>query len=173
MANVTTTGLAAFEVGEIAVDGGIATTWASLGLIAEGTASFNQADGTKTQFYAEQVDLAVFETTKPGDATFNFSLGFADLTQIQKVMGGTITGTGDSLKWAAPAQIPVILTSIRIVPTNGWVLNICKCSISAKISGGFSKTDNMKIECIGTILNPDKAGEPAYSFTTLAAYNAE
>lgn len=173
MANVTTTGLAAFEVGAIESDGGISLSFASLGLIAEGSASFNQADGTSTKFYAEQLDLAVFESNKPGDASFNFSLGFADLTQIQKVMGGTITGSGDTLKWAAPAQIPVILTSIRIVPTNGFVLNICKASISAKIVGGFSKTDNMKIEVVATILAPDKVSEPAYSFTTLAAYNAE
>jgi hypothetical protein len=170
MANVTTTGLAAFEIGDIESDGGIATTWTSLGLIAEGSASFNQADGTKTQFFAEQLDLPVFETVKQGEQSFNFSLGFADFTQIQKVMGGTISGSGINQKWSAPAQIPVIHSSIRIVPTSGLVLNICKASFSAKISGGFSKTDNMKIEVVATILSPDKAGEPPYSFTTLEAY---
>lgn len=173
MADLVTTGLAKIEIGTIAVDGGIATSWAVIGKTAEESASFTEEDPTTTEFFAEEVDDPIFSSSKQGIRTFNWSLAAADIPQIVTVLGGTTSGSGDSLKWVAPAQIPVIEKSIRVIPTNGHVLFITRAKITAKIDGGFSKTDNMKIAIVGTILTPTKANEPGWGFITIASTEPE
>lgn len=171
MANVTTTGLAAVKMGDIAVDGGMGTTLAVIGYTNKGSVQLNTEDPQLTEFYAEEVDDPIYISKKKGKTTFTFQLGFPDFDQMVAVLGGTKTGSGNTQKWTAPSTYPTIEKSWKVVPTNGLVLNIPRGSIQAKLTGGYMSTDNLKIDVVITVLTPTKANEPPY-FTSLLAGEA-
>jgi len=169
MANVTTTGLVAFQSSAIAVDGGFGTTFTEVGLVNADSVVLDTSDPELTQFFAEQVDDAVYESSRKGTTTLELDLGFADLAQIQKFLGGTITGSGDDAVWNAPLTPPNIELSFKLVPTVGYVLNVVRGKVTAKITGGFIKTDNMKVHLLITFLLPKKAATAPYFFTLVEA----
>lgn len=169
MANVTTTGLAAIEMGAIASDGGMGATLAVIGYTNKGSVQLNTEDGELTEFYAEEVDDPIYVEEKKGKTTVSFQLGFPDFDQMVAVLGGEKSGTGDAMIWKAPVNHPKIEKSWKIVPKTGYVLNIPRGKISAKFTGGYISTDNLKIDVVITVLTPTKANEPPYFKSLLAA----
>lgn len=168
MANLVTRGLAKIEIGAIAVDGGMGTSLAVIGYTAENSVTFSEEDGTTTEFYAEEIDTAIDSVTKAGKRSVNFTLASPDPDQLVAVFGGTTSGTAPNKTWKAPDSIPVIEKSLKITPSKGLVFSFPKVSLAAKFSGGFSKTDTLKVDVIATVLQPDKAGEAKASATPVA-----
>lgn len=168
MANVTTTGLAAVKMGDIAGDGGMGTTLAVIGYTNKGSVQLNTEDPTSTEFYAEEVDDPIYVSKKKGKTTFTFQLGFPDFDQMVAVLGGTKSGTGNAQIWSAPSTVQTIEKSFKIVPTSGYVLNIVRGTIAAKFTGGYMSTDNLKIDVVVTVLTPTKANTASYSTSLLA-----
>ncbi|MDR1585383.1 MAG: hypothetical protein LBS07_04310 [Prevotellaceae bacterium] len=153
-----TIGLSSITIGAIASDGGMGTTLASLGYTFRDTCKLTQEDSQSTEFYAEEVDDPVFIMDVAGKTLFNFSIMNPELTTLQSLLGGTVTGTGDAAKWAAPATIPIIEKSVKITPQQGLAFEIPRMKIVAKINGEFSKKGLLLIEVTGTALVPTKAG---------------
>lgn len=169
MANLITNGMAKLQVAVLAGDGGIGTVWEDFGYVAEESASFTQDDPETTEFFAEQVDDAIFSSTKQGKRQLNFILTAPDEDTFVDTMGGTITGTGDAKQWAAPDQVPVIERSFRVIPTTGLVIWIARASLAAKVDGGLSKTSLLGISVVATLLAPTKVGQKAWGTQTIAS----
>jgi len=167
MANKTTLGLSKIEIGTIANDGGVATTWATIGYTAENTATLVTEDGTTTDIYAEEVSAPIESITTDGKMSFNFSLASPDLTQLSTVFGGSVTGTSPNEVWAAPDSTPTIEKSLKVTPTKGLVLTFPRVSIKAKFSGTFTKNDTLKVEVVCTVLQPTKSGTNKLSATVV------
>jgi len=169
MANVVTTGLTSIKVGDIAGDGGMGTTLAVLGYTNEGSIQFTEEDPTSTEFKAEEVDDPIYISQTKGKTTFSFQLGFPDYDQLVATLGGAKSGSGNAMIWSAPSTMPTIEKSIKIIPKVGYVLNIPRGKITGKPNGGFSKTDQFKVDVTITCLTPTKAGVAPYFKSLLAA----
>ncbi|MDR1348315.1 MAG: hypothetical protein LBJ63_07840 [Prevotellaceae bacterium] len=154
MADLYTIGLAKIEIGDIDPDGGMGTDLEQLGYTNQDSCSFTQEDPETTDFFAEELDDPVVSISRAGKTTFNFSVMNPDVTVLQKLLGGTITGTGDAAIWNAPSTIPVIEQSVKITPKQGLVFSVPRMSILAKINGQFSKTNIFVIDVVGTVLIP-------------------
>ena len=165
--NTYTLGLAQIEIGDIAPDGGMGTTLDILGYTNKDSCSFTQEEPEVTDFFAEEVDDPVVSISKAGAQTFNFSVMDPDVKTLQKFMGGTVTGTGATAKWEAPASIPTIEKSVKITPQRGLVFSIPRMKLDAKLNGQFSKTNIFVIDVVGKVLVPTKSGEPKLSAVKL------
>jgi hypothetical protein len=163
-----TIGLASIEVGDIAADGGMGQSLAQLGLTYQDTCKMTTEDPETTDFYAEEVDDPVFSMSRAGKTTFAFSIMNPELVTLQKLMGGTITGTGDAAKWSPPDTMPIIEQSVRITPQQGLKYEIPRLKIVAKVNAEFSKKALLLVEVVGTVLKPTKAGIKKYEATKVA-----
>ncbi|MDR2009956.1 MAG: hypothetical protein LBQ22_05695 [Bacteroidales bacterium] len=156
--NVYTLGLSKIEVGDIASDGDMGTTLATLGYTYQDTCTMTQDDPETTEHYAEEVDDPVVVLSRAGKTNFNFSVMDADLTTLAALLGGTVTGTGDTAKWNAPDKLPVIEKSVRITPEQGLMFEVPRMKLTSKINATFSKSGIMLIDVVGTVLQPTKTG---------------
>lgn len=158
MAKTYTLGLSSIEMGDMAPDGDMGTTLEVVGQTLTDSCSMTQEDPAVTEFTCEELDDPVISIERAGKTTFNFSVMNPDPTVLQKLLGGEVTGTGNSAVWGAPDVIPVIEKSVKITPKQGLQFSIPRMKISAKINGQFSRSNIFVIEVIGTVLAPTKAG---------------
>jgi hypothetical protein len=163
MANIYTLGLAKIEIGDIAADGGMSTSLSIWGQTLKGTCNVTQEEGDVIEHYAEEQEEPAVSIKKKGKTTMAFSVMNPDTNTMQKFFGGTVTGTGAAAKWKAPSQTPVIEKSIKITPHQGLIWEFPRVSISARINGQFGRDGIFVIEVAGTALQPEKAGESAYT----------
>lgn len=153
-----TRGLQKLEFGPIPDDGGVTTTWSKLGYTRRETFTFNSEDGDTTDFFAEESDTAIDSITVPGKETFEFDLMDYGLETLQKLFGGTVTGTGDNAIYNAPNKIEAKEWSCKITPEKGFVFTYPRVSIMPKLSGSFTKTELLQIHLVCTVLEPTKEG---------------
>ena len=158
-----TVGLAKIEVGAIAVDGGMGTTLAPLGLTEEGSFSINQDDPTETEFAVEELETPIHIQTKAGKIALNFTISDPNEDTLVAVFGGTKTGTGSSAVYEWPMTPVSIEKSIKVTPQQGAGLNIPRAKITAKFASELGRGALLRVEVTGTILQPTKADEPALS----------
>lgn len=165
---LVTLGLSKIEIGAIGEDGAMGTALAALGYTYQDTCKMTQEDPEVTDHYAEEVDDPVVSTTRGGKIKFNFSIMNADLKVLETLLGGTISGTGPTEKWTAPAKLPIIEKSVKITPEQGLQFEIPRMRIDAKINAEFSKKGIMLIEVSGTVLTPTKTGEGKMTASKIA-----
>lgn len=163
MASLINIGIAKIELGEVAVDGGMGTTLAALGYTEEGSATINMDDPTETEFPVEELDTPLYISSKAGKISLAFKVSDPDEDTLVKVFGGTKTGTGTEVVYKYPAQIPAIEQSIKLTPMKGMGLNIPRAKITAKFSSAIGRAALLSVEVTGTILQPTKADEAAFS----------
>lgn len=166
--NVYTLGLSKIEVGDMAADGGMGTTLATLGYTYQDTCTMSQDDPETTEHYAEEVDDPVVVLSRAGKTNFNFSIMDADLNTLKALLGGEVTGTGAAQKWEAPDKIPTIEKSVRITPEQGLKFEIPRMKLTSKINATFSKSGIMLIDVVGTVLQPTKSGTKKMAATKIA-----
>jgi hypothetical protein len=154
-----TRGLSKLEYGDIAGDGGVATSWTEIGLIdADSTAALTQADATETLFMAAQSDQPVDKDVTPGALTLNISLLESSPDKLLTLMGGSVTGSTEANKvWSAPLQAQVIYKSWKITPKKGKIITIVKGQLSSKINFDLQKTGKFVADVSIAVLLPDKA----------------
>ena len=163
MAGLINIGVAKIELGDLAVDGGVATTFAALGYTEEGSAQLNWDDATETEFNVEELDSPLYIATKDGKKSVAFKIANPDEDVLVSLMGGTKTGTGATAVYKYPNSVVDIEKSIKITPKSGMGLILTRCKITAKLSSALGRTSLMGVEVTGTLLQPTKAGEAPLS----------
>lgn len=166
---VYTIGLAKVEVGDMAADGGMGTTLASLGYTYQDTCRMTQEDPETTDHYAEEVDDPVVSISRGGKTLFNFSIMNPDVTVMEELLGGTGTPGVDPAAdtWEAPAKIPVVEKSVSITPEQGLKFDIPRLRMTTKINAEFSKSGILLLEVTGTVMTPLKTGVAKMKATTI------
>lgn len=166
---VYTIGLAKVEVGDMAADGDMGTSLASLGYTYQDTCRMTQEDPETTDHYAEEVDDPVVSISRGGKTLFNFSIMNPDVTVMEELLGGTGTpGTGEAADtWEAPAKIPVVEKSVAITPEQGLKFEIPRLRMTTKINAEFSKKGILLLDVAGTVMTPLKSGIAKMKATTI------
>jgi len=151
-------GVSSIEVGEIAVDGDVSAAFAALGGTYKDTATFEEDDGTDTEHEIEESDDPVEILPGPTKKTITWGIINMDPETLVKVLGGTVTGTGDTAKWNAPRSKPAIYLSVRITDKNGVKVTYPRCFIKAKRTWKVTKTGILQVIIKARVLTPTKDG---------------
>ena len=151
-------GVASIQIGDIAVDGGVATTFASLGVIYKDTASIEQEAGEEIIHDAEELDDPIEIVPVKGKTKIVFGIvDFAPATLV-KVLGGTVTGVAPDTKWNAPDAASAIEKSVKVTSKNGVTFTYPRVSLKARISYKLAKSGIAQVLIEGTVLQPTKSG---------------
>lgn len=158
MAETRTLGLETIEVGDIAIDGGVSSDFAPLGVTYRDTAELTQEDPDITEHYSEENDEPEEVVTSKGKTTISWSIINSDPDTLAEVLGGEVKTVGDKKVWEAPPSGVEIEKSIRITPKRGAVITIPRAKIVAKINYKIARTGIFMVEITATVLTPRKAG---------------
>jgi hypothetical protein len=167
-AKLITLGLTKIEIGDILPDGSMGTTLSQIGYTDKDSCVFSSEDPQETEIEVEEVDDAIDIITKGGKKTLKFTLADPDETALALLMGGEGVATPGAESYTAPATFPIIEQSIKVTPNKGLILSIPRARIVAKWSGNFSKTANLKVEVVATVMTPTKSGLAPFSTTRVA-----
>lgn len=149
-------GVAKIEVSVLAVDGGVGTAFAPLGLTQEGTTKINFADGTTTDLMVEELDTAADSVSQAGEKTIEFVIANPDEDTLVALIGGTKTGTGPTATYTAPATTTVIERSVKITPKKGLGFIFPRVLITARPTSDLGKNTWMGLTVTGKVLAPTK-----------------
>lgn len=147
-------GLSKIEIGTMAADGDVATTFETLGYTDTDSCEITVDDPEETEVTAEEVDDPIYVIRKAGKTSIAFNVLNPSVDVLKKVCGGTATAGSYSL----PDKLPTIEVSVKITPTVGFVVTYPRVSIVGKISGKYAKSEPLKLSVSGTVLTPTKAG---------------
>lgn len=157
MAEIRILGVTKIEIGDIATDGGVATTFSPLGVTYKDTATLEQEDAEAVEHECEESDDPIEMVA--GSKKTTISWGIVDFTPatLVKVLGGSATGTSPNQKWEAPTTSTVIEKSVKITPKKGSVITMPRVSLKARIQYEVGKTGIAKVLITGKVLTPTKA----------------
>jgi hypothetical protein len=169
---VITLGLSKIEVGTIANDGDIASTFEQLGYTYQDSCTMTQDDPEVNEFYAEEEDDPVAAISKGGKINFAFSLMNPSPEALVALMGGTASKSAQTLDdndtWEAPNSITQVEKSVRITPVQGYRIDVPRMKLNAKINAEFKKSGIFLVDVSGTVLVPTKSGVKKIKVTTAA-----
>lgn len=158
MAEIRTLGLETIEVGDIALDGGVSTSFAPLGVTYRETAELTQEDPEVTEHYSEENDEPEEIVTSKGKTTITWSIINSDPETLAGVLGGQVKLVDGNDVWEAPPGGVEIEKSIRVTPKRGARITIPRAKIVAKINYKIARTGIFMVELTATVLTPRKAG---------------
>lgn len=163
--SLPTYGLASISIAAILGDGGIGTSWSTLGYTEQGSCKLVEDDPDETEFIPEEIDTPVASIYKGGKINLEFNIIDPIATTLETLMGGTASGSSPSRVWTSASTKTSVYKSVKIVPTDGYTVTICRAKITAKIDAEFSSKNILKVNVKATVMTPEKAGEPAMTFT--------
>jgi len=152
------TGIFGIKFGDIASDGGIATSFAALGRTREGTLAFNVTDPQTQDITVEEQDDPVMQTeTAKGTTDASWSMVDWENAVMMSIFGGAVVNG----QWQAPDKSPKIEKSLRIEPEAGNAFIYPRVKVTAKVNYDSSgKIFQIDITC--RKLQPEKAGTPSF-----------
>jgi hypothetical protein len=160
-------GLTSVKIGAIAGDGGMGTALTILGNTKPGTMKLTTADGTTTNFNIEEQDDPILTTTTKGVVTLSWSTVNVEADMLQRLFGGTVTGTAPKV-WNAPDKITPVEQSVEVTAASGQVLKIVRASLAPQLNLSFTKTEIGEVAIVATILAPTKAATPTFTLSNAA-----
>ena len=158
-------GLKSLKMGDVASDGGMGTTLEELGGTLEGSATLTTEDGETTSINTEESDFSAIQFNTPGETKVAFDLLDMTPDNIKKVLGGTVTGTGDAAVYSAPVGSVDIEQSLEIVTKNNIKWQFPRVKVFGKLNANISKKDVYKVSVTCVVLKPEKDGVAPYSYT--------
>ena len=164
MAKVFTYGLESVEFGDVATDGGVATSFSSKGLTFKDSFEIASADPDVQEFMSEENDDPEVSISTQGKKIYKFQLMNPGVDELAYFLGGQVIA-GPPKSWEAPDQTPVIEKSVKITPKQGHILTITRGRITAKHSGKYAKTGLAMLDITITVMKPTKAGVPSLTKT--------
>lgn len=156
-----TIGLEAVFIGDIPVDGGVATVFEEVGETARDSASFTSTEVTTTDIFVEESDDPII-STNTGGGTFNVAWTSLDVApeKLVKTLGGTVTGTGANTMWNAPNMVPTIYKSVRMVAPGGYEVTAARVKLNVVVTFNFQRSNPAQITYSGVVMTPTKVGVP-------------
>lgn len=161
-------GLKSLKMGAVAADGGPGTSLTDLGGTLEGTATLTVKDGEKGSVPIEESDLPVYNWSTPGEMEFVFGIYDMSPTNLVRVNGGTVTGTGATETYNGPVNTPDIEQTLEVVTKNNIKWIFPRVKVSTKLNINFTKKDVFKATVTCVVMQPTKADTAPFSYVTVA-----
>lgn len=161
-------GLDYLKLGDIAEDGGMGTSLASIGVTYKDSCELMQEDAEVTDIPCEEYDDPVESIEILGKRTLKWSIMDYTPDTLVKVLGGTVTGAGtevDPKVWNAPTTSPSLEKSIEMKSKSGILFKIPRAKIMAKLNAKIVKNGVALVDITATILTPTKANTAPLSIT--------
>lgn len=159
--------LKSVRLGPVANDGGMGTVLTNLINIVRDTAVLTTADGTKTDFMAEEYDTPFYSYTTQGTKSMAFDVYIDDGSELLRIFGGSYTPatTGSPASWEAPTNINPIEQSAEFTHRDGSKVEIPRLSVSATLEWNFKTNALPIIHVNATVLQPTKDGVASFKYT--------
>lgn len=141
----------------------------TVGYIEKGSFDFGGKEPEATDIEAEQVPDAPVLTLAQKNGTIEPSFNLIQLNyeNLQKVLGGTLTGsTGAYTGWSAPSELIDITGKCTIDLVSGQRITIPNAKVLANLSGKLTLTETAKIAVKLRVLKPTEGGAP-YTITDI------
>ena len=151
-------GVSQILFGDIAQDGGMGSDLAAVGYTNQDSCTVTMDDPDITEFYAEEVDVPVITKSKKGKVTVTLSIMNPDVEVLAEFLGGSADTTNNT--WSNGTTYENIEKSCRIIPDQGFIFDFPRLKIDAKINGSLNNSSLLTLDITGTVLQPEKAGEP-------------
>lgn len=153
------------KIGNIAIDGGLATTLVSPGSPRENTVKVTPSDSSDTDFYKEGDDSAPAITiTKKGVTMIEYDLLTFDPEVIADLTGGSTTGTGENIIYSEPVGSVIVEKSHVLTDKQGRNWTFPRTKITAHLIGVFTNTDVNVVRVKAKVMMPKKAGTSSFSY---------
>jgi hypothetical protein len=152
------TGIASIEIGEIAVDGGEATTYTNPGNVYKDSAEFTQAAEADIEHTVEEFDDPIVVVAGGTKTTIKWGINDFTASVLASVLGGTASGTAPNDKWVAPDTVSIIEKSVKITTKSGHVIRLPRVALRATLGMKLAKGGIGIVSIEGKVLNPTKAG---------------
>lgn len=150
-------GLSEIQVGEIASDGGCATTFTKIGKTYQNTCKLQQDNAEVTEHYEEGQSAPEVRKKRKKVPVLKFSIMDPDTTFLKSYLGGSVTGTGDTAVWSWSDVDEDIELSVRAIPEVGLVYTIPRADIEAVLNAEMSAQGINLVDFTVTPLKPKKA----------------
>ena len=152
------TGIFGIEFGDIAPDGGVATTFAALGRTRENTLAFSPTEAQSTDITVEEEDdpiKRVITSKKLLDITWSM------VDWSNDVLIALFGGTEVNGQWQSPDQSPTVEKSLKIKPKDGKPFIYPRVDVTANENyDSTGKIFQLAIKC--RKLKPEKVGTSAF-----------
>jgi hypothetical protein len=143
--------------GAIAQDGGMSHNLAAVGYTNQDSCSITMDDPAVTEFYAEEVDMPVITKSKKGKVNVALSIMNPSVETLAMFLGGTADTSNET--WTNGTTYENIELSMRIIPDQGFIFDMPRVKIDAKINGELNNSSLMTLDITGVLLQPEKEGE--------------
>jgi hypothetical protein len=155
-------GLVSIEIGDPAEDGGMAADLdlAVLGVTFQDSCELSQDEPEIVEINSEENDEPEEIIAGKTKKTLKWSIINVAPAALVKVLGGTVTGAGETEAWESPRTTVIIEKSIRIKTKTLETIDIVRARIVAKLNWKFSKKDVNKVDITAYVLVPLKANTP-------------
>lgn len=161
-------GLKSLKMGAIASDGGMGTSLTDLGGTLEGSATLVTEDGETTSINTEESDTPVVQFSTPGETRVVFDVLDMSPENIARILGGTVSGSGDAAVYNAPTGSVDIEQSLEIVTKNNFKWEFPRVKVTGKLSATLSKKDVYKVTVTCVVLKPNKTGVAPYTYSKVS-----
>lgn len=151
-------GISTLKLGAIAVDGDMGTSLTAIDGIVESSASLVTDDGEKTTIKTEESDTPVIQFNSPGETKVVFDAIDMTPASLSVLLGGTVSGTGDTATWSAPTSSVEIEKSLEIITKNNFKWEFPRVRVFARLNSPLSKKDIHKVSVTCVVLKPVKTG---------------
>jgi len=161
MSETRNLGVASIQIGAIASDGDVSTTFAPLGVTYKETAEFTQTQDADTEHICEEADEPFAIVPGVKKTTIKFAITDVTPATLVSILGGTATGTAPNDTWTSPSTSDILEKSVKITPKSGKVITLPRVSLKATIDYKLSRAGILKVNIEGRVLTPTKAGVSA------------
>jgi hypothetical protein len=160
MAELRMKGLAGIDLAPLPTGGGIPADgeFVSIGVTYRDEASLKQADPTSIEHFSNENDAPEESDMISGVDEISLALIDWDPDTILKHFGGTVTGTGTTKKWSAPASQAKVESAMRIRSKNGQYFIFPRVSYYAKKDYDLAPKGIAKILIKATVMQPTGTG---------------
>ena len=142
-----TMGVSQILFGAIAQDGGMSQNLAAVGYTNQDSCSITMDDPDVTEFYAEEVDMPVITKSKKGKVNVALSIMNPSVETLAMFLGGTADTSNET--WTNGTTYENIELSMRIIPDQGFIFDMPRVKIDAKINGELNNSSLMTLDITG------------------------
>ena len=161
MSETRNLGVSSIQIGAIATDGDVSTTFAALGVTYKDTAEIVQTQDADTEHVCEESEdpFAIV----PGIKKTAIKWTITDVTPatLVQILGGTASGAAPNDSWVAPATSDILEKSVKITPKSGKVITFPRVALKATIDYKLQRAGILKVNIEGRVLTPTKTGVAA------------